>query len=160
MNANETNPYSKQVDAWIKQNTEGQSPDRLLRFFGEAIKAIQKRAGTPLSEVTLTAIFDRVLHAGQQKFPLLSGLRIDAKGISLDTLMAQSAELKSEDVIGAFQFLLVELLTLLGNLTADILTTTLYAELFNVTMANANSGPRFGQRVLKGLKGSSGQGNV
>jgi len=144
--------YSQQVDDWIRRNASGLSSERLLLLFGDAIDAIQKRAATTLSEVTLAPIFDRVLIRSQKNFPLLSKMKIEASGVCLDALMAQPGDSKPDEVTEAFRFFLVELLTLLGTLTADILTKPLCQELFKVTPERARQA---NQQGLKSVKSGS-----
>jgi hypothetical protein len=160
MSVDESRPHSKQVDDWIKQNAGGLPAEKLVVIFGEAILAIQKRAGMTLSEVTLSAIFDRVLYTSQQKFTLLSKVKIESKGIVLDALLDQAIDLERDEITGAFRFFLIELLTLLGNLTADILTKPLYRELFKVTAKSVHASPKHGHRGLRSVKGSSDREDV
>lgn len=160
MNVEEGSSHSKHVDDWIEKNVGGVPSEKLLIIFGEAIQAIQKRAGATLSEVTLSAIFDRVLHMSQQKFPLLSNVKIESKGIVLDALAGHASDLARDEITAAFRFFLIELLTLLGNLTADILTKPLYQELSKVKASSAPSCSRASHRGLRSIKGSSDREDV
>jgi hypothetical protein len=160
MSVDEGWPHSKQIDDWIRQNSGELPSEKLVVIFSEAIQAIQKRAGTTLSEVTLGAIFDRVLHMSQQKFTLLSQAKIASNGIALDALMVHASNLERDKIIGAFRFFLIELLTLLGNLTADILTKPLYRELFKVTAESTHLGSKTSHRGLRSVKGSSDREDV
>jgi len=160
MSVDEGSLHSKQVDDWIKQNAAGLSSEKLVVIFGAAIQAIQRRAEVTLSEVTLTAIFDRVLHTSRKEFPFLSDVKLESSRIALDALMTHVDDLERDTVTEAFRFLLIGLLTLLGNLTADILTKPLYRELFKVTAESANSVSKANHRGLRSIKGSSDQGDV
>ena len=152
--------HSSEIDAWIKQNSSGLSCEQLLAFFGKAIESTQKRTATILSEVTLTAIMDRVLSTSQKRFPLLSGVQIRSSGISVASLMPQAKDLKPEEIEAAFRFLLIELLTLLGHLTAEVLTETLYQELFKVTADRTPPEVRPGHRGLRSVRNSSDRGDA
>lgn len=160
MSSDEGGHHAKQVDAWIKQMAGGLPSERLLRLFYDAICAIHNRSAKTLSDVTLSAVFDRVLLASQKKFSLLAKVRFESKGVSLDALFVQSSDLAGDEIKDAFRFFLVELLTLLGNLTADILTKPLYQELFKVTAESAQSGVKAGHRGLRSIKSGSDQGDV
>lgn len=94
---------------------------------------------TILGEVTLTAIADRVLHDASQKLPLFSSLRVEPNGggIRFDELRENGGAMRSTDALEGIRFVLVEFLTVLGNLTAGILTTELHAELSHVEPTNA-----------------------
>jgi len=78
--------------------------------------------------VTLTAIVERVLHTATEQFPFLASLEVDASGLRCQSLQSQVGS-SHEQVSAAIQFVLVEFLTVLGNLTAQILTPALRAEL-------------------------------
>lgn len=160
MSIDEGRPHSKQIDDWIRQNASGLPSEKVVIIFGEAIQAIQRRAGATLSEVTLSAIFDRVLHMSQQRFTLLSKVKIESKSIVLDALIGSASDLERDEITDAFRFFLIELLTLLGNLTADILTKPLYQELSKVTAASAPSGSKASHRGLRSVKGSSDREDV
>lgn len=150
--------HSKQVDAWIATHAGELPSEKLLLLFGEAVRAIRKRAAVTLSEVTLDAIFGRVLYTSQKKFPLLSKLKNESTG--LDDLLAHAEDIDRDEIQEAFRFFLVNLLTILGNLTADILTKPLYQELFKVTAGHARSSSKAGHRGLRSVKRSSDQGDM
>lgn len=133
MNLDQNEEHATQVDAWLERTADGLPSDRLIRLFEEAIRALQRRTLVTLSEVTLTAIFDRVLYQSQKHYPLLSGLKIETDGISLDGLRSEVNRLKPAQLTEAFRFFLIELLTIFGNLSAGILTELLYRELSKVT---------------------------
>jgi hypothetical protein len=125
--------HAAQVDSWIVRTAKGLPADQTAALFEEVIHAIRKRTSITLSEITLTAIFDRVLYKSQRKFPLLAGLKIDAKGISLDGNLSQIESQDPARITEAFRFFVIELLTILENLTAGILTKALYKEMHKVT---------------------------
>ena len=129
----QTEKHAIQVDAWISQIPPGLTSDRIVFLFADAIWAVQKRAVTTLSEVTLTAVFDRVIHQSQKEFPLLSGMKYESRGISMDGILSQMNRYPPDEIIKALRFFLVELLTILDNLTAGILTKPLYKALSGIT---------------------------
>ena len=123
------------VDAWMAGVTR-LPPDRLLQAFERAFGALWRRALRTLGDVTLTAILDRVLTSATEKFPALVPLKVDAaSGLRFDELRASPPR---GPLAEALRFVLVEFLTVLGYLTAEVLTPFLHAELSKV----AHSDPR------------------
>ena len=130
MNQEHSKSHTLQVEAWMAQTIPGLTSEQLISLFSEAIRVLQKRTLITLSEVTLNAVFDRVLHQSQMEFPLLSEVKIDSKGLSFDGIPDHH---KPAEITEAFLFFLIELMTILENLTAGILTKPLYKELFGIT---------------------------
>jgi hypothetical protein len=121
------------VDAWLKRSAKDLSPEVLLQLFETALGALWARTRTTLGEVTLTAIAERVLYNASEKFPLFSSLEVEpAGGIQFRELRARISSVRVSELKEAVRFVLVEFLTVLGNLTAEILTPELHSELSNV----------------------------
>lgn len=129
------------VDSWEKNNANGLSADKQAQLFGKAVHAVEQRTLLTLSSATLMVILDRVLKQSKKKYPMLSDIKIEAKGMNFDPLI-NSKEHKSEDLLEGLRYLLVELLGVLGSITADILTPPLHRELFKVTGDFRNSSPQ------------------
>lgn len=132
--------------AWIEQSAKGLSPVALQRLLDAALSALWTRTKTTLGEVTLTAIGERVLFTATERFPIFSSLEVEpSRGIAFRGVEEQSL---SDDagLEDGIRFLLVELLTVLGNLTAEILTPELHAELMGVV-------PPQSVHLVKGLEG-------
>jgi hypothetical protein len=126
------------VDAWLERSAAGLAPDALLRLFEAALNAVWIRTTTTLGEVTLTAIAERVLHSASEQFSLLSSLKIETtRGIQCRELSERIGSIEPSELREAIRFVLVELLTVLGNLTAEILTPALHAEVSKVTLPDA-----------------------
>lgn len=121
------------VDAWLGRETDALEAESLVELLQRGLDALWKRAHQPLGEVTLTAIAERVLYTAAERFPPLVTLSICPTGIRCQTLREQAAEVPREELLRAIRFVLVELLTVLGNLTANILTPGLHAALAKVT---------------------------
>jgi hypothetical protein len=122
--------HLKLIKDWENTNAIGLNSDQHLRLLEKAIRAIELRAGSTLSVVTLTLILDRVLHESKEKFPLLSEALIESNRLSFEKMHIHH---KSEDLLEPIRYVLVELLTVLGRITADILSTPLHKELLKVT---------------------------
>ncbi len=124
------------VDAWLAKRAQKLGADDLLALFDVANRALWARARSTLGEVTLMAIAERVLFIAAEKHPFLSVLTADAtEGYRCAHLASQADTMKSEDLVRGLRFVLVEHLSVIGNLTAEILTTELHAELQLVGVA-------------------------
>jgi hypothetical protein len=127
----QNNQNAREVDQWIQRHLEGLPANRIVSLFGAAIQELLNRALATLSEVTLNAVLDRVLFQSQQKYPCLSGLKFENFRLHPDGLAHSFGENPAE-VTEAFRFFLIELLTILENLTAGVITDPLYQELSKV----------------------------
>ncbi|MEA2700979.1 MAG: hypothetical protein QOI66_5250 [Myxococcales bacterium] len=129
------------VTDWLAQAATNPSPKVLLRLFEAALGALWTRAAVTLGEVTLTAIAERVLHNAAENFPGLSSLSVEATGgISFQEFRERTSAWQDPDLARAIRFVLVEFLTVLGTLTAEILTPELHAELLRVTLFEGVNG--------------------
>lgn len=124
--------HSACVDAWLERAGTGLPAERLVLLFEQGFAALWRRAYQTLGDVTLTAILDRVLYTATEQYPLLSALEIDLTGLRCQALRARAASLAADQLAEGTRFMLVEFLTVLGNLTAEILTPALHSELSNV----------------------------
>lgn len=123
------------VDAWLKRSAKDLSSEDLLRLFEAALGALWARAKLTLGEVTLTAIAERVLHNTSETFPLFSSLKVEPTGgIPFRQLRERIISVRGAELMAGIRFVLVEFLTVLGNLTAEILTPELHSELSNVVL--------------------------
>ncbi len=127
------------VDAWYARVANRSSVSALIQAFERAFAALWQRSYLTLGEVTLTAIVDRVLHSATERFPMLVSVEIGPSGLRCEKLRSQPS-LHQDEVSAAIRFVLVEFLTVLGNLTAQILTPALHAELSKGPALTANSG--------------------
>ena len=127
------------VAAWFQRAAQGRSVESLIEACEAAFAALWQRSHLTLGEVTLTAIVDRVLHTAQEQFPFLASVEVDGAGLRCYPLRSQ-AGLREDDVSTAIRFLLMEFLTVLGNLTAEILTSALHAELANLPAGTGHRG--------------------
>ena len=122
------------VEIWMSGAVKGATADQLVALFDRALTAIWRRAQTTLGDVTLAAIVDRVLYTAAARFPAFEALTVDTTGVRFDELTTRIDELSEAELAQAIRFTLIELLTVLGHLTAEILTPALQAELSRVTL--------------------------
>ncbi len=125
------NDHGACVNAWMERVARGLPPERLIQAFEHAFSVLWSRAYRTLGDVTLTAIVDRVLYQASEEYPILSALKIEAKGLRWE-LHEYAGRMHPEQLSDGLRFVMVEFLTVLGNLTAEILTEPLHAELASV----------------------------
>lgn len=136
----DTASHAARVDAWLTRSARNPSPEVLLQLFERALGALWARTTTTLGEVTLTAIAERVLYSASEKFPLFSSLAVEPTGgIQFGALRARISSVPVSDLKEAVRFVLVEFLTVLGNLTAEILTPELHSALSNVGLVRTKA---------------------
>jgi hypothetical protein len=102
------------------------------------------RAHQTLGNVTLSAIVDRVLYVAAEKYPILAALELTESGIHCQGLHQRAGMLDRGELAEGVRFVMVEFLTVLGNLTAEILTPALHAALSKVAPEPAAGEPAAG----------------
>lgn len=126
------------VDAWLEQSAQHATPDTILLLFNAAFSALWIGSGKTLGEVTLVAIADRVLYNATEIYPMLSVMSVDpVSGIQCNALAKDSNSLSVPELTAGLRFVLVEFLTVIGNLTAEILASELHSVLTSVTIEKA-----------------------
>jgi hypothetical protein len=126
------------VDAWLERSGKDLSSEARLRLLEAALGALWGRTASTLGEVTLTAIAERVLHDASERFPFFSSLKVEPTGgIPFRELREGAGSAQDAELGDGIRFVLVEFLTVLGRLTAEILTPELHAELSNVALPGA-----------------------
>jgi hypothetical protein len=91
-----------------------------------------QRAQPTLGEVTLGAILDRVLYTATERFSFLGSLELKDGRVDFDELRKSTGAVAPGELASATRFVVLEFLTVLGHLTAEILTPALHAELLTV----------------------------
>lgn len=134
------------VASWIERTAPGLSGEEHVQLFEMSLAAMWTRSQRPLGDVTVAAIMDRVVCTAVERFPVIAGLRVEASGVSCLELRARAAETDDAQLLEAMRFVLVEYLTVLGNLTADIFTPALRAELSAVAIGTARAASAVGKR--------------
>lgn len=128
------------VDRWL--GNDGASPGVVLRRLDEALAVVWSRTVTMLGEMTLAVIAERVVWNASEQFPFLSALQVDpSRGIVCDGVLARLRPGDGAELERAARFVLVELLTVLGNLTAGLLSEPLHEELAKLRSVAVPPGP-------------------
>jgi len=124
------------VDTWLERSSaRGLPREALMDLFEAAVVALWARTSTTLGDVTLTAIADRILHQAAEKYPAFASLSIDADGrLAAHGLRSNMDAINHLKLVEGMRSVLVDFLTVVGNLTADLLTADLHAELRSVTL--------------------------
>ena len=120
------------VRTWLDATASGATTDRLLRLFESAFGALWLRAHVTIGDVTLAAITDRVLLDAAERHPLLTNVTVGDSGLRFDVLPENMRTAAAADVYAAMEAVLVGFLSVLGNLTAEILSPGLHSALTNV----------------------------
>jgi hypothetical protein len=127
------------VNQWLQQSASGLSSNQLLHLFETAMGILYQRAYLTLGDVTLTAVVDRVVYNAGEKFPMFELLDSDPSGVNCNGLREHAKSGNEVELTEGIRFVLVEFLTVIGNLTAEILTPALHSELSRVVLENGPS---------------------
>ncbi len=127
------------VDEWLSSAAKDLPADRLLELFQHAFDALWHRAHRTLGDVTLVAIVDRILYNAAERYPAFAPLSVEPVGLKMQALREGCDGLRPEVLREGIHFVLAEFLTVLGNLTAEILTRALHAELVKVAQREGKS---------------------
>lgn len=122
------------VEAWLARS-DGLGTAQRCQFFEQALSVLWHRAHRTLADVTLMAIVERVLYNAAERVPLFGVLRVETNGFLCDGLRERSRTADPALLAEGMRFVLTEYLTVLGSLTADVLTPALHAELANMTLS-------------------------
>jgi hypothetical protein len=123
--------HASAVDEWLAATCTGLSAAARLRQLGLGFHAVWSRAHTALGDVTLGAIVERVRLDAAERHPCLAELRLEAGTLDLDRLRARS-DASPQELVIVLRGLLIDLLSALGALCAEILSPALHAALAEV----------------------------
>lgn len=133
LKAVQDNAHEELISLWEEQNIKGLRNEQLIQLYGSAFGAIERRCLATLSSVTINVVIDRVLHLGSKKYSFFSLVTIEPSGLSLKGLMQKNENYKTEELRDGLTYLLLEFLTVIGNITSDVLNESLHKELMEVT---------------------------
>jgi len=108
---------------------------------------VSRRAQRTLSEVTVSAVVDRIFYTARARHPQLEFIEVDGASIRCQALRERASALPADPLVNAFRFVLIEFFAVVGSLTADTLTPALHAEIAtepteNHPEARNDKGPR------------------
>lgn len=117
------------VEVWTQRWPRDWTPERRVTAFEHAFAALFWRAHQTLGGATVVAIAARVLSAATERYPELQGTVVGPRGLVLETLRSRASTLDDARLRECIHFALVEFLSVVGTVTAEILTPALHAEL-------------------------------
>jgi hypothetical protein len=126
--------HASVVRDWAAGISADASGTDVVHMFEGAFNAVWARAHVTLGEVTLSAIVDRVLFDAAERAPLVAALDVQPTGFQFERLLELSKELPSTHVASTLEAVLVDLLTVIGRLTSEILTPALHSALSAVAL--------------------------
>lgn len=123
------------VDAWLARSIDCHAPVEIVRVFHAALNRIWSRAITVLGPVTLTAIAERVLHNATERYTFLSAIerRSNDDVGRTERLHERLVTVPRAVLIEGLRYGLIELLTVIGTMTAEVLRGDLHDALEAVT---------------------------
>ena len=136
--------HERVVEAWLTKHATGKPARAVLQAFENSFGVLWDEVRVTLGDVTLVAIGERVVSEVAERHPPFSSLRVQADGVDFRALRLQLPSLDARELHEAIRTLLIELLTIIGRLTAEILTPEMHATLSVDRPANRTSprGPR------------------
>lgn len=137
MSIDHINNHKEQVKLWEERNAPDLRDEQIIKIFENAILTVERRCLVTLSNITVQVVLDRVLHEGHLKYPPLSFITVELEGLNFSGLNHHSENYKIEEMKDALRYLLIEFLTVIGNITSDVLTLPLHKELMEVTPESA-----------------------
>lgn len=123
--------HGKIVSEWEKANGKDLSAEDLTLLYAKAIQAVEKKSLITLSSITVLVVVDRSIHEAKLHHPFLTEVKATPEGVNFSRFL-KLTDLSAEQQGVALRELLIDLLNVLGNITADILTSSLHSELFKV----------------------------
>jgi hypothetical protein len=132
--------HELRVDDWMASIVTCSQASDLVDAFERAFGALWERAHVTLGEITLTAIVDRVLYSASETYPAFALVKVNATGLDCAALRARVDDTTREELARGIRFVLFELLTVIGSLTAEILSPALHAELTAATRSEETRG--------------------
>jgi len=124
--------HANKVAEWEKLNAATVSSEQRPQLYAKAIQAIHRRSLANLSSITMLVVLDRAIHEAAEAHPVLLEVKPSFDAIDFSALF-RSAEFDGKQLGDALRELLIAILNVIGNITADVLTTPLHNELLNVT---------------------------
>ena len=124
--------HAKHVSSWMEQAAKDVPVPTLLALFEAAWGALWRRAESAIGEIALRSIAELVHSTSAERYSFLTPIRIDAADISCKALLDSAPTLEKGELQEGLSFMLVQLLTVLGDLTDQVLTSGLYEELSRI----------------------------
>jgi len=119
--------HERCVDEWLARQPRGDS-EVAVEQFNEASAALWECSSETLGDVTVAAIAERVLLVSTERFPVLAPLAVlPSRGIQAPEDLVSEDTRSEQRLAAGLRFVLIETLSVLGNLTGGILNQELHA---------------------------------
>ena len=131
------------VDEWLARSLDHGSTIEIVRLFHAGFEALWNRAVTALGSITLRAIVERVLHHAIERYAFLSVIDPRRSGDPRvrEHLYEHLATVPRALLIEGLRFGMIELLEVIGTLTAELLARELHGALDTATATSRGSNP-------------------
>jgi circadian clock protein KaiC len=140
--------HATHVSSWMEHAAKEVPSSALLVLFEEAWRALWRRAESAVGEVALESIAQLVLAGAVEKYPFLSPLKLKGAEVSYKALLGSLDKLDKAELQSGLRFMLVEFLSVIGELTDEILTPGLY-EVLSRIKPGSGSVPEKGPQEAK-----------
>jgi hypothetical protein len=122
--------HSTIVEDWLSLLPVNSNKLKTFEFFEKAFNRVFDKASVSMSEITLSAILDRVLYNSAEQFPLLATLQIKNDCLNFTEFKKTLKKHSEKEMKDAFHYMLTEFLCVIGNVTGEQLTPLLHKELY------------------------------
>jgi hypothetical protein len=123
--------HARAVADWLQKFPSSLSREQFINAVEFVFDNVLAKTQITVSEVTLSAVLDRVLYNSCIKYPILSELKLEDAKLNFSGFKKNLKSASHSEIKEAFQYFVTEFLFVIGNLTGEVLTTTLYNELSN-----------------------------
>ncbi|MDD5303095.1 MAG: ATPase domain-containing protein, partial [Elusimicrobia bacterium] len=117
------------MSSWLEQAAKGVPPAAQLELFETAWGALWRRAESAVGEIVLESIAEMVHSNSAERYPFLAPLELGTADISCKALLESTSPPEKSELQESLGFMLVNFLTVIGDLTDQILTPGLHDEL-------------------------------
>ncbi|MFI5361256.1 MAG: ATPase domain-containing protein [Elusimicrobiota bacterium] len=129
------------VDAWLETTPKSASPTELIELFASAWGVLWRRAEGAIGEVVLASIAALVRSDAVERHPFLSSLTLDSPIPSFKALIESAGALEEPELRDGLRFMLTEFITIVADMTDQIITQGLYDELSRVAQGSNTPAP-------------------
>lgn len=128
--------HAEYVAAWMERAAKDASVTSLLLMFEGAWSSLCRRAESAVGQVVLESISELVLSKSVEQHRFLSPLKLEGNGVSSKLISKSAGAMEKRELQEGLCFMLAELLTVIGDLTDQVLTPGLYDELSRITLGS------------------------
>jgi hypothetical protein len=123
--------HARAVADWLRKFPSSLSREQFINAVEFVFENVLAKTQITVSEITLSAVLDRVLYNSCVKYPILSELKLEDAKLNFSGFKKNLKSASHSEIKEAFQYFVTEFLFVIGNLTGEILTPILYNELTN-----------------------------